>query len=181
MGFRYFKIKTPWHKFYVKTVEAIHLRGEAQNINYCLLMRIILNNDDSEWRSSMLINKFSPAHIKLLDMPSRDARHILAARSWCILRTAAQNPLPRLEIYLLSDIVALRFGLLMETVTQIWPEPFGIHRLCCGLASVDERLLADATRLAAANQRAGFESLLHEMLTGDARQILFARAQGLYA
>jgi hypothetical protein len=128
----------------------------------------------------MLIKQFMPAPAKLLDMPSRDARHILAARSWCILRKAAHNPLPRLEAYLLSDIVALRFGLMMETVTQIWPEPFGIHRPCCGLASVDELLLADASRFAGYNDQAGFDGLLHEMLASDARQLFFVRAQGLY-
>ncbi len=128
----------------------------------------------------MLINRFIPAQSKLLDMPSRDARHILAARSWCVLRKAALDPLPRLEGYLLSDVVAMRFSLLMETVTQIWPEPFGIHRPCCGLASVDEMLLADAVRLAARDARPQFEVLLREMLTGDARHIFFARAQGLY-
>lgn len=128
----------------------------------------------------MLIKQFMPAPAKLLDMPSRDARHILAARSWCILRKAAHDPLPRLEGYLLSDIVALRFGLLMETVTQIWPEPFGIHRPCCGRASIDELLLADAVRLATCNARPQFEVLLREMLSNDAREILFSRAQGLY-
>jgi hypothetical protein len=128
----------------------------------------------------MLIKRFMPAPTKLLDMPSRDARHILAARSWCILRKAAHDPLPRLEGYLLSDIVALRFGLLMETVTAIWPEPFGIHRPCCGLASVDELLLADAVRLAVRNAHPQFELLLREMLSNDAREMLFSRAQGLY-
>jgi hypothetical protein len=128
----------------------------------------------------MLIKHFMSVPTKLLDMPSRDARHILAARSWCMFRSAVHDPLPRLEGYLLSDIVALRFGLLMETVTQIWPEPFAIHRPCCGLASVDELLLAEAIRLAACNARPQFEILLREMLSSDAREMLFSRAQCLY-
>lgn len=128
----------------------------------------------------MLINQFVPAPAKLLDMPARDARHILAARSWCVLRNAALDPLPRLEGYLLSDIVAMRFGLLMETVSQIWPEPFAIHRPCCGLASVDELVLAGAIRVAASGDRPQFETLLREMLSGDARHIFYMRAQGLY-
>ena len=128
----------------------------------------------------MLINQFAPAQAKLLDMAARDARHILAARSWCVLRRAALDPLPRLEGYLLSDIVAMRFGVLMETVTQIWPEPFAIHRPCCGLASVDELLLVAAIRVAASGDRPKFEMLLKEMLPGDARHIFYARAEGLY-
>lgn len=128
----------------------------------------------------MIINQFAPAPAKLLDMASRDARHILAARSWCVLRKAVLDPLPRLEGYLLSDIVAMRFSLLMETVTQIWPEPFAIHRPCCGFASLDELLLADAIRVAARDDRPQFEMLLREMLPGDARNIFYARAQGLH-
>ena len=128
----------------------------------------------------MLINQFVHAPAKLLDLPARDARHILAARSWCVLRKAALDPLPRLEGYLLSDIVAMRFGLLMETVSQIWPEPFAIYRPCCGLASVDELVLAGAIRVAASGDRPQFETLLREMLSGDARHIFYGRAQGLY-
>jgi hypothetical protein len=128
----------------------------------------------------MLINQLVSAPARLLDMASRDARHILSARSWCLLRKAALDPLPRLEGYLLSDIVATRFDLLMETVTQIWPEPFAIHRPCCGLASVDELLLADSIRVAAHKDRPKLDALLHEMLPCEARDILFARAQCLY-
>lgn len=128
----------------------------------------------------MLINLFVPATAKLLDMSQRDARHILAARSWCILRKAGYDPLPRLEKYLLSDIVATRFDLLMETVAQIWPEPLVIHRPCCGLASVDELLLTDSIRLAACDARPQFENLLREMLPDDARHIFFSRANALY-
>lgn len=128
----------------------------------------------------MLINLFIPAPIKLIDLPARDARHILAARSWCVLRKAGFDPIPRLEGYLLSDKVAARFDLLMDTVAQIWPEPLGIHRPCCGLASVDERVLTDAIRLAAADARPQFEVLLREMLPEDARRIFFSLAQSLY-
>lgn len=128
----------------------------------------------------MLIDTFIPAPLKLLEMPSRDARHILAARSWCVLRKAALDPLPRIEGHLLSDIVAIRFSLLMETVTQIWPEPFAIHRPCCGMASIDEALLAHAIRLAVSGQCRAFEMLLKEMLLGDARTLFFTRARALY-
>jgi hypothetical protein len=128
----------------------------------------------------MLVHLFVPPPSKLLEMHVRDARHILAARSWCVLRKAALDPLPRMEGHLLSDLVAIRFSLLMEAVTQIWPEPFAIHRPCCGMASIDEALLAQAIRLAAAGQCSAFETLLKEMLPGDARALLFSRARALY-
>lgn len=128
----------------------------------------------------MLMNQIVTEPLKLFEIGSRDARHILAARSWCILRRAGDDPLPRLKGYLQYPAVAVRFGLLMETVTQIWPYPFGIHRPCCPTASIDEALLAASVQLAGLEARPEFDRLLHEMLPGQARDILYNRARSLY-
>lgn len=128
----------------------------------------------------MLIDQIIPPTLKLMEIHSRDARHVLAARSWCILRKAGQDPLPRLNEYLLCDTAAKRFGLLMETVTQVWPEPFAIHRPCCPTASLDESVLLRAIQYAAGNARPQFEELLREMLPEDARNMVFIRARFLY-
>ena len=128
----------------------------------------------------MLIEQFAVEPIRLLEIHARDARQILAARSWCILRRAGHDPLPRLQGYLLSQFAATRFALLMETVTQIWPEPFAIHRPCCPTASIDEAMLIQAVRLANLDARPEFEALLREMIPLEARDLLFARACGLY-
>lgn len=129
----------------------------------------------------MLIDQFVSQRPKLQQMHARDARHVLAARSWCILRRAAQDPLPRLGEYLMSDVAAKRFALLMEAVTQVWPEPFAIHRPCCSTASLDEGVLVHFIQLAALDERPQFESLLRELISEDARELLFARARYLYA
>lgn len=128
----------------------------------------------------MLIDKFVPETLKLMEIHSRDARHVLAARSWCILRKAGHDPVPRVREYLLCETAAKRFGLLMETVTQVWPEPFAIHRPCCPNASLDESILVRAVQYAAANVRPQFEELLCEMLPEDARNMIFMRARFLY-
>lgn len=128
----------------------------------------------------MLIQQFIVPSWRLMDMDACDARFILAARSWCILRRAGQDPLPRSQSYLQSGLVALRFGLLMETVTQIWPEPFAIHRPCCGMVSIDEGLLVKAIRLAASGHRPQFDILFCEMLPDESRDLLFTRAASLY-
>jgi hypothetical protein len=128
----------------------------------------------------MIVQQFAPPTWKLIDMDVRDARHILAARSWCILRGADLDPMPRVQGYVLSGLVALRFGLLMETITQIWPEPFAIHRPCCSLVSIDEYVLIHAIRLAAIGHRPKFDTLLCEMLSGESRDLLFTRAGTLY-
>lgn len=128
----------------------------------------------------MLTQQFLPTPLRLSQMRSRDARHVLAARSWCVLRQAGHDPFARLKAYLQSEVVAKRFGPLMEVVTLCWPEPFAIYRPCCVGVSLDEGLLARALRLALGNARPEFDELLHEMLPDDARNILFIRARYLY-
>lgn len=117
---------------------------------------------------------------RLLDIDSRDARLILAARSWCMLRHARLDPLPRIRGYLLSGAIAMRFAVLMDAVQQVWPEPFLVHRPCCGVASVDELLLARLVSLAARDARPQFDELLSDMLDQDARSLIFGRAQMIY-
>lgn len=128
----------------------------------------------------MIADQFLVKTPSLMEMDSRDARLILAARSCLILRNARQDPMPRLREYLLSGVVAMRFALLMDVVQQIWPEPFAIHRPCCPNASLDEALLSKAVHLATFDQRPTFDSLLYEMLGSEARGLLYARARLLY-
>ena len=128
----------------------------------------------------MIAQHFTTASLNLMEIDSRDARLILAARSCLMLRRARQDPMPRLREYLLSQVVAMRFALLMDVVQQIWPEPFGIHRPCCPNASLDEALLSRAVHLAVFDQRSAFDRLLHEMLNSEARDLLYARALMLY-
>lgn len=129
----------------------------------------------------MLTDQFVSQRLELLQIHAGDARHVLAARSWCILRRAGHDPLPRLGEYLLSDAVAMRFSLLMEAVAQVWPEPFVIHRPCCPTASLDEGVLVHFIQLATRDARPQFDSLLRDMFSEDARDLLFARARDLYA
>lgn len=117
---------------------------------------------------------------RLLDMDARDARIILATRSWCIFRRAALDPMPRMAEYLQSDIAATRLALLMNAVQQVWTEPFAVHRPCCAAASADEMQLIAMIRLATAERRPGFDTLLSEMLGSEARDLLFSRAATLY-
>jgi hypothetical protein len=128
----------------------------------------------------MLTEQFLPTTLRLSEMNSRDARHILAARSWCVLRQAGHDPSVRLKAYVQSDLVARRFGLLMEVVTLCWPEPFAIFRPCCPGVSLDEGLLARTIQLAARNARPEFDELLREMLAEDSRNMIFIRARFLY-
>ncbi|MEP7349162.1 MAG: hypothetical protein ABI668_04325 [Sphingorhabdus sp.] len=127
----------------------------------------------------MIAPLFSTRPVRLMEIDSRDASLILAARSCLILRRARQYPLPRLRGYLFSQVMAMRFALLMDVVQQIWPEPFGIHRPCCPTASIDEALLSHAVQYASLDARPAFDVLLHEMLGNEARDLLYTRARNL--
>jgi hypothetical protein len=112
----------------------------------------------------------------LMDMPKNDARIILSARSWVLLKSARKDPLSRIAGYLRSVSLALRFCLLMEAVQQIWPHAFAIHRPCCGFASLDEALLVHMVQLGMAGARPEFDMLLKEMIGEDGRNLLYARS-----
>lgn len=128
----------------------------------------------------MLIQKLLAEQPKIIDLPSRDARHVLAARSWCLLRQAGLDPRPRLREILRSEDVAQRFNVLMVAVVHVWPEPFAVHRTCCPTPSLDEGVLIRALQYAASHARPEFDALLCDMLPDDARNVIFVRASSLY-
>ncbi len=129
----------------------------------------------------MLVHQFSPKPIRLMDIRSRDARHILAARIYCFVSGAGHDPLVRMAECLHSPLTARRFGLLMATVTYMWPDPFEVRRPCCPQAGLDEALLMTAIRLAECNARPQFDEMLGDMLSDDARNTLFIHARWLYS
>lgn len=127
----------------------------------------------------MIVERFVPPKIRLIDMPSQDARYVLAARTWCVLRKAALEPHQRLVEILIAVRAAQHFSILMDIIIQSWPEPFAVHRTCCPTPSLDERILVTALRLARPQSRAQFDAYLGEMLARDARDLLFTRASML--
>jgi len=129
----------------------------------------------------MIVEHFLPSQPKLFDLPSRDARHILAMRCWCLLRQSGLDPTSRLSELLLADRAGQRFNVLMVAVVQVWPEPFVVHRRCCAITSLDEGILLRALQLAAVRARPQFDALLYEMIPDDARNVMFARASSLYS
>ena len=125
----------------------------------------------------LLENLFALPMRNLMDMPKSEARLILAVRSWVLLKSAREDPLPRIMAYLPSAETAMRFGVLMETVQQIWPQTFAIHRPCCSIASLDEALLVQIVQLGRIDARPAFDALLHEMIGSDKRNLLYIRVR----
>ncbi len=125
----------------------------------------------------LLENLFAVPMRNLMDMPKSEARLILAARSWLLSKGSREDPLPRMMAYHPSVTASIRFGVLMETVQQIWPQAFAINRPCCSIASLDEALFARMVQLGRIDARPAFDALLHEMICSDGRNLLYMRVR----
>jgi hypothetical protein len=128
----------------------------------------------------MQLDIFTASAPRLGDINARDARHILAIRSWCILCNANQDPVPRLCEVLGSEKAGQRFALLMQSVAFIWPEPVAVYRYCCAKLTPDETLLAALIQLAVRGCRPRFDEVSRDMLSEDQRNVLFIRARCVY-
>ncbi|MFC4292907.1 hypothetical protein ACFOWX_10830 [Sphingorhabdus arenilitoris] len=122
----------------------------------------------------MLLSKIFPAADNCLyDVPKNDACLILSVRSWFVMRHAGEDPLPHISRYLGSSIIAMRFGVMMEVVQQIWPDRFAICRPCCRGVSIDEMLLIRLIRAAREGAAPVFDQLCAEMIGRDGRHLLY--------
>ena len=114
-------------------------------------------------------------------LPSVEARLIIAFRLAVI---ASQNDFDcreQLSERLGSNRAATRILIMAETVGYAWPEPFQIGRPCCSRTTPDEIWLIAAIRLAACQNRPGFDALSCEMIGGDARERIYNDLRGFVA
>lgn len=107
------------------------------------------------------------------ELPTVPAQAILALRYAIMCRRAGRCPLPELKRRWGSELAARRFTILVETIGQIWPEPFAVAPPCCSRTSFDEALLAHMVTSARMDDRRRFDILTGEMLNSDARAMLF--------
>ncbi len=106
-------------------------------------------------------------------LPSVEARLIIAFR---LVVAAGQNDYDcrdQLSERLGGDRAATQILIIAETIGFAWPEPFQIGRPCCSLTTPDEIWLITAIRLAACENRPGFDALSCEMIGDDARERIY--------
>ncbi|VWX59083.1 hypothetical protein [Sphingorhabdus sp. 109] len=106
-------------------------------------------------------------------LPAVEAKLIIAFR---LAVVASQNSLDCLDN--LSDRLggrqaATRMLILAETIGSAWQEPFQIGRPCSSLTTPDEIWLVAAIRLAAGDNRPGFDVLSCEMLGDCERERIY--------
>lgn len=133
-------------------------------------MAIAANNSHPDKRS--IWRQFAPDSMS----PCKAGRLIVAAtRMAVVLANAHTDPTARLACHLGSVPAAIAFSELMAEVGLAWPEPFLIRPPCCPEASPDELLLAAMIATARSANRSGFDALLRDMISVEARARLFDR------
>lgn len=114
-------------------------------------------------------------------LPSVEARLIIAFRLAVIASQHDYDCWDQLAQRLGGERAATRILIIAETIGFAWPEPFQIGRPCCSLTTPDEIWLIAAIRLAACENRPGFDSLSCEMIGGDARDRIYNDLRGFVA
>lgn len=106
-------------------------------------------------------------------LPSVEARLIIAFRLAVIASRNDYDCWDQLSERLGGDRATTRILIVAETIGFAWPEPFQIGRPCCSLTTPDEIWLLAAIRLAACENRPGFDALSCEMIGDGARERIY--------
>ncbi len=114
-------------------------------------------------------------------LPSVEARLIIAFRLAVIASKNEYDCLDHLSDRLGGRRAATRILILAETIGSAWQEPFQIGRPCCSQTTPDEIWLMAAIRLAAGDNRPGFDSLSCEMLGDCERERIYQDLENFVA
>lgn len=110
---------------------------------------------------------------EIRDLGVDAAQAVLALRYSILCHRGGRDALPELERRWGNVMAARRFRLVVEAIGHVWPDPFAVTPPCCSRISFDEALLADMVDTTGAGNRAAFDRLTCEMLSSDAREMLF--------
>lgn len=122
--------------------------------------------------SSSLIRRLTEQAL-VRDLSVGAAQAVLALRYCILCRRSERDPMPELERRWGNILAARRYRLVVEAIGHCWPDPFAVAPPCCPHISFDEALLADLVGAAADGDRARFDRLSAEMLSSDAREMIF--------
>lgn len=114
-------------------------------------------------------------------LPSVEARLIIAFRLAVVASQHDYDCRDQLSERLGGDRAATRILIVAATIAVAWPEPFQIGRPCCSQTTPDEIWLIAAIRLAACENRPGFDALSCEMIGDDARERIYSDLRNFVA
>lgn len=100
--------------------------------------------------------------------------HITMAMRLCALFDAAsRDPVPDLARRYHSVEAACAIHGLVQTVKQVWPEPFMVNRPCCLAMTPDEATLAALARAALGGKRDAFSQAIAGFVRTDRHNALY--------
>lgn len=127
---------------------------------------------ESSTRFSALIDSLlRPQDVRGLSLKSL---HVTMAMRLCALFDAAgRDPVPDLAQRYRSVEAACAVHGLVQTVKQVWPEPFMVNRPCCLAMTPDEVTLVALARSAQAGNRAAFTDAITGFVRSDRHDALY--------
>lgn len=102
-----------------------------------------------------------------------EAKLVVAMRIAVFAHKSGDDPAPHVAARLGSAALSNQLSLVVEAMGQVWPEPFGVSRPCCGRLSPDEALFVGMVRSAMRGNRAAFDRQTCEMLGEDPRTLIY--------
>jgi hypothetical protein len=100
--------------------------------------------------------------------------HITMAMRICaVFEAAGRDPVPDLAQRYRSIEAACAVHGLVQTIKQVWPEPFMVNRPCCLAMTPDETTLAALARAAINGRRDDFSTEVAGFVRADRHEALY--------
>ena len=106
-------------------------------------------------------------------LPLVAAELVVATRLAALFERAGRDPLPDLVRRYGNVEAATAIDGLLRTVTQVWPEAFGVARPCCTRLTPDEATLAALALAARRADHAGFADQIAGFVRADRHEALY--------
>lgn len=97
----------------------------------------------------------------------------MAMRLCALFDSAGRDPLPDLARRYHSIEAACAVHGLVQTIKQVWPEPFMVNRPCCLAMTPDEVTLSALVRAALSGDRQGFAQVVDGFVRADRCSALY--------
>ncbi|MBF9150567.1 hypothetical protein I2488_06100 [Novosphingobium sp. 1Y9A] len=98
---------------------------------------------------------------------------IMAMRVCAMFEASGRDPVPDLAQRYRSVEAACAVHGLVQTIKQVWPEPFMVNRPCCLAITPDEATLANLGRAAVSAHRDLFSAAIAGFVRADRHEALY--------
>ncbi len=131
-----------------------------------------MSSGHSSTRFSALVDSLArPQDVRALTLTG--LHMTMAMRLCAMFDTAGRDPVPDLARRYHSIEAACAVHGLVQTIKQVWPEPFMVNRPCCLAMTPDEASLSALVRHALAADRARFSGIVDGFVRTDRHGALY--------